>query len=54
MSARATIGVPGTYVLDAEQSRRGYHLNKLCMSLRNPQNRVAFRADEPGTATLTG
>ena len=46
MSARATIGVPGTYVFDAGQSRRGYPLNKLCRSLRSAQNRAAFRADE--------
>jgi len=38
--------IPGTYVFDAEQSRRGYHLNMFCMSLNQEANRVVFRADE--------
>jgi len=38
--------IPGTYVFDAEQSRKGYHLNMFCMSLRQAENREAFRADE--------
>lgn len=38
--------IPGTYVFDAEQSRKGYHLNMFCMSLRHAQNREAFKADE--------
>ncbi len=38
--------IPGTYVFDAEQSRKGYHLNMFCMSLRHEENRTAFRADE--------
>ncbi|GAB4349072.1 MAG: hypothetical protein Kow006_10340 [Gammaproteobacteria bacterium] len=38
--------IPGTYVFDAEQSRRGYHLNMFCMSLRQAENREAFKADE--------
>ena len=38
--------IPGTYVFDAEQSRKGYHLNMFCMSLRFAQNRKAFLADE--------
>ncbi len=36
---------PGTTIFDAEQARRGYHLNMFCMSLMNPQNRAAFKAD---------
>ncbi|WP_245593532.1 protocatechuate 4,5-dioxygenase subunit alpha [Azospirillum halopraeferens] len=40
--------IPGTYVFDAEQSRRGYHLNMFCMSLRHAANREAFKADEQG------
>jgi protocatechuate 4,5-dioxygenase, alpha chain len=48
MASRAVIDVPATYVFDAEQSRRGYHLNKLCMSLRTAENRAAFRRDEAG------
>jgi len=38
--------IPGTYVFDAEHSRRGYHLNMFCMSLNDESNRAAFRADE--------
>jgi protocatechuate 4,5-dioxygenase, alpha chain len=38
--------IPGTYVFDAERSRRGYHLNMFCMSLNVDANRTAFRADE--------
>jgi protocatechuate 4,5-dioxygenase alpha chain len=38
--------IPGTYVFDAEHSRKGYHLNMFCMSLNAEKNRVAFRADE--------
>jgi len=40
--------IPGTYVFDAEQSRKGYHLNMFCMSLRSAENREAFLADEAG------
>jgi protocatechuate 4,5-dioxygenase, alpha chain len=38
--------IPGTYVYDAERGRVGYHLNQFCMSLNEPANRVAFKADE--------
>jgi protocatechuate 4,5-dioxygenase alpha chain len=38
--------IPGTTVFDAEQSRRGYHLNMFCMSLMKPANRETFKADE--------
>ena len=37
--------VPGTTVFDAEQARRGYHLNMFCMSLMKAQNRERFKAD---------
>ena len=40
--------IPGTFVFDAEQSRKGYHLNMFCMSLRQEANRKAFQADEAG------
>ena len=39
------LDVPGTTVFDAEQSRRGYHLNQFCMSLMKAQNRARFLAD---------
>ncbi len=38
--------VPGTTVFDAEQARRGYHLNMFCMSLMKADNRTRFKADE--------
>lgn len=40
--------IPGTTVFDAEQSRKGYHLNMFCMSLIKAENRAAFKADEAG------
>jgi protocatechuate 4,5-dioxygenase, alpha chain len=39
------LDVPGTTVFDAEQSRKGYHLNQFCMSLMKPANRERFKAD---------
>jgi protocatechuate 4,5-dioxygenase alpha chain len=38
--------VPGTTVFDAEQARKGYHLNQFCMSLMKAENRARFKADE--------
>lgn len=38
--------IPGTVVFDAEQSRKGFHLNQFCMSLMKAENRAAFKADE--------
>ena len=38
--------IPGTYVFDGRQSRRGYALNKFLMSLNQAANRDAFRAGE--------
>ena len=40
------LDVPGTIIFDAEQSRRGYHLNHFCMSLMNAANRERFKANE--------
>ena len=40
------LDVPGTTIFDAEQSRRGYHLNMFCMSLMKAENREKFKADE--------
>jgi protocatechuate 4,5-dioxygenase alpha chain len=37
--------IPGTTVFDAEQSRKGYHLNQFCMSLMKAENRARFKAD---------
>ena len=38
--------LPGTVVFDAEQARRGYHLNMFCMSLMKAENRAAFKSGE--------
>src|SRR3990170_5626906 len=38
--------IPGTVVFDAEQARKGYHLNQFCMSLMTAENRERFKADE--------
>ena len=40
------LDVPGTTIFDAEQSRKGYHLNQFCMSLMKAENRQRFKADE--------
>ena len=39
------LDIPGTTIFDAEQSRKGYHLNQFCMSLMKADNRQAFLAD---------
>src|SRR6202044_1726569 len=43
---KAFTEIPGTTVFDAEQSRKGYHLNQFCMSLMKAENRARFKADE--------
>ena len=40
--------IPGTVLFDAEQSRKGFHLNQFCMSLMKADNRAAFKVDERG------
>src|SRR6201993_4098175 len=40
------LDVPGTTIFDAEQSRKGYHLNQFCMSLMKAENRTRFKSDE--------
>ena len=45
-SEREYADIPGTFVFDGAQCRKGYALNKFCMSLNDPANREAFRADE--------
>jgi protocatechuate 4,5-dioxygenase, alpha chain len=40
------LDVPGTTIFDAEQSRKGYHLNQFCMSLMRADNRARFKADQ--------
>jgi protocatechuate 4,5-dioxygenase, alpha chain len=46
LDEQRVIDVPGTYVFNGKQSRLGYPLNKLCMSLRDPANRARFTSDE--------
>lgn len=38
--------VPGTTLFDGEQARKGYALNKMCMSFNDAGNRAAFLRDE--------
>lgn len=38
--------LPGTYVFTGELSQKGYHFNKMCHSLRRPENREAYKRDE--------
>ena len=38
--------IPGTIIFDADQSRKGYHVNQFCMSLMKAENRERFKADE--------
>ena len=40
------LDVPGTTIFDAEQSRKGYHLNQFCMSLMKVENRERFKANQ--------
>ncbi len=40
------LDVPGTTIFDAEQSRKGYHLNQFCMSLMKADNRTRFKSDQ--------
>ncbi|HEX5210093.1 MAG TPA: protocatechuate 4,5-dioxygenase subunit alpha [Steroidobacteraceae bacterium] len=38
--------IPGTVIFDADQARKGYHLNQFCMSLMKADNRTRFKHDE--------
>jgi protocatechuate 4,5-dioxygenase alpha chain len=38
--------IPGTFVFDADRSRKGYGINMFCMSLMKASNRAAFKANE--------
>ena len=40
--------IAGTVVFTGARSHQGYRINKLAMSLTDPANRDAFRADERG------
>jgi protocatechuate 4,5-dioxygenase alpha chain len=45
---------PGTFVFTGPQSTRGYRLNKFALSLKRPENRAAFLADETAYAATYG
>ena len=38
--------IPGTVIFDADQARKGYHLNQFCMTLMKAENRARFKANE--------
>ncbi len=38
--------IPGTTIFDADQARKGYHLNQFCMSLMKAANRERFKAGQ--------
>ena len=38
--------IPGTVIFDADQARKGYHLNQFCLSLMKAQNRARFKRNE--------
>ena len=40
------LDIPGTTIFDADQARKGYHLNQFCMSLMQAANRDRFRSNE--------
>ena len=40
--------IPGTRVYTAARARQGYHLNQFAMSLKKPENRASWKADEAG------
>jgi len=40
------LDIPGTTIFDADQARKGYHLNQFAMSLMHADNRERFLADE--------
>ena len=46
MSERPYDDIPGTYVLDGRNYRRGYNLNMFLMSLNKAECREEFAADE--------
>jgi protocatechuate 4,5-dioxygenase alpha subunit len=42
------LDVPGTTIFDAEQSRKGYHLNQFCVSLMKPREPRPLQAGRAG------
>jgi protocatechuate 4,5-dioxygenase, alpha chain len=46
--------IAGTTVFTGARSQQGYRINKLAMSLTDPANRAAFKAEERGYMTKYG
>ena len=46
MTSRDYDDVPGTYILDSRSYRKGYHLNRFCMTLNRAECRKEFARDE--------
>lgn len=46
--------IPGTTIFDGEQARKGYALNKMCMSFNEAVNRAEFLRDEDAYCTRYG
>jgi protocatechuate 4,5-dioxygenase alpha chain len=40
--------IPDTVIFDGRQSRRGYRLNRFCLTLTKPENRAAMKEDADG------
>src|SRR5256885_8299960 len=45
---------PNSNVFDGQHGMRGYRINRLAQSMRHPENRKAFLADERGYMTGLG
>ncbi len=50
----ATREIPGTYIFDGRAARKGYALNKMCMSFNDAACRAAFLEDEDGYCARYG
>ena len=46
--------IPGTTLFDGAQARKGYALNKMCMSFNDADNRAHFLRDEDAYCSLYG
>ena len=45
---------PNSNVFEGQKGMRGYRINKLAQSMRHPENRAAFLADERGYMAKLG
>jgi protocatechuate 4,5-dioxygenase, alpha chain len=51
MESGDPLAPPHSNVFDGQHGMRGYRINKLAQSMRHPENRKAFLADERGYMT---